>query len=160
MKEDVYANIFTKYLEDVVIKSDEILAKRDEQLRMCTEWATEQLSQDVHPAGTMEDIPKIFSIYSDPYQPIRECVFKRDDHKCRICGAHAQSVHHIRPRQFGGKNHPRNLISLCRECHAEVHYIIDNEIMEAFIKAIYRGNMYKDNMKKISEKYGLGELME
>lgn len=39
-------------------------------------------------------------------------------------------MHHIRPRFLNGKNHPQNLICLCRDCHDEVHRRIDAGIDE------------------------------
>lgn len=162
MDEKECINIFEKYLDKSAICSQAILDKRKEQMNRCVEWMMLQLNEPVHPAGSIEDLPKEFSMFGQSaYNLVRECVIRRDDNRCRICGSPAFNVHHIRPRQFKGKDHPRNLIALCKQCHAEAHVIIDTEIMESFIKAIYRGNMYRDNMKKIAEKYNLSmELME
>jgi HNH endonuclease len=41
---------------------------------------------------------------------------------CEVCGARCIDVHHIESRGMGGssdKDHPVNLMGLCRECHVE-----------------------------------------
>jgi hypothetical protein len=40
---------------------------------------------------------------------------------CFVCGGKAQCRHHLIQLQNGGINSKRNLISICNECHAEVH---------------------------------------
>ncbi|MCR4399116.1 MAG: HNH endonuclease [Firmicutes bacterium] len=41
---------------------------------------------------------------------------------CEICGRPGPTqAHHIRSRGAGGGDEPKNLISLCPECHARVH---------------------------------------
>jgi hypothetical protein len=45
-------------------------------------------------------------------------VIKRDKGKCRRCDAtETLSVHHIKPRDKGGKDHMHNLLTLCEPCH-------------------------------------------
>jgi 5-methylcytosine-specific restriction protein A len=39
--------------------------------------------------------------------------------RCRGCGAVATEVDHIARLADGGSDHPRNLQSLCRRCHAD-----------------------------------------
>lgn len=51
---------------------------------------------------------------------------------CAGCGCVACEVHHIRPREYGGTDHPRNLIPLCRECHDQIHREIDGQISLVF----------------------------
>lgn len=52
----------------------------------------------------------------------RERVKKRDDGKCRWCGTDQEvQIHHVRYRSEGGPDTPRNLISICAECHALAH---------------------------------------
>ena len=43
---------------------------------------------------------------------------KRD---CRVCGDVANHRHHIIQLRKGGMNAPKNIIALCRFCHALVH---------------------------------------
>lgn len=40
---------------------------------------------------------------------------------CFCCGARAQVRHHIIWIRNGGRNHKRNIVPLCRDCHAEIH---------------------------------------
>lgn len=47
---------------------------------------------------------------------------ERDLYTCQICGTqeHVEG-HHILDFQFGGAPNPDNIISLCRDCHKQVH---------------------------------------
>lgn len=75
--------------------------------------------------GLRKEIPIENMFGSDEWQGLRRGVMLRDP-ICRICGERpTKEVHHIRPRYLGGKNHPRNLIGLCLECHDEVHRYIE-----------------------------------
>lgn len=60
------------------------------------------------------------------WQRTRRLVFYRDRSKCKRCGKslsfrdkHGFEVHHLRRREYGGTNNPRNLILLCQECHKQ-----------------------------------------
>ncbi len=56
-------------------------------------------------------------------------ILARDAHTCQKCLVAddpdrqymSLHVHHIVPRNQGGTDHPRNLITLCGDCHREVH---------------------------------------
>ncbi len=52
-------------------------------------------------------------------QKFRESVFKRDNHKCKICAHDAVDAHHITDRNDmpGGGYVLENGISLCGNCH-------------------------------------------
>lgn len=58
---------------------------------------------------------------------LRALIKERDGYKCRECGARASyegawlEVHHKRRVADGGGYAPWNLVSLCRNCHREVH---------------------------------------
>ena len=43
------------------------------------------------------------------------------DGRCMRCGAPPSEVHHIKPRGAGGDDSLQHLISLCAQCHADVH---------------------------------------
>ena len=46
----------------------------------------------------------------------------RDEFTCQLCGSHRHlQVHHIKPRSKGGDNSEDNLLTLCRDCHEDVH---------------------------------------
>lgn len=52
----------------------------------------------------------------------RDRVKRRDDGKCRWCGTDSNvQIHHVRYRSEGGPDTPKNLISVCAECHAMAH---------------------------------------
>ena len=49
-------------------------------------------------------------------------VQQRDRGRCRVCDRVTWlQQHHIQFRSALGKDEPENLISLCRECHADIH---------------------------------------
>jgi 5-methylcytosine-specific restriction endonuclease McrA len=54
----------------------------------------------------------------------RRDVLVRDGHRCRTAGcgsARFLDVHHIVPREHGGKNDLDNLVTLCAACHRMIH---------------------------------------
>jgi Holliday junction DNA helicase RuvB len=53
---------------------------------------------------------------------LRRKVLNRDNRKCRCCGTpHSLHVHHIIPWSKGGRTRMKNLITVCRNCHALIH---------------------------------------
>lgn len=77
-----------------------------------------------------EDIPKT-QFNRAPNPKLRMEIFKRDNFKCKICGASPQNnehvelhLHHITPYSNGGLTRKNNLITLCHTCHKglEPHY--------------------------------------
>jgi len=62
--------------------------------------------------------------YPDNWQGKARAIRQRDDHTCQGCGdsnADELHVHHIVPLGAGGSNVRSNLITLCDECHGNVH---------------------------------------
>lgn len=59
---------------------------------------------------------------------VRNAALERDSYSCRICGVSngmrgiELHVHHLVPRERGGSNELRNLITVCRECHINIHH--------------------------------------
>ena len=53
----------------------------------------------------------------------REAVLNRDKYTCQICGKkHTRlEVHHIKYRSQGGDDNENNLITLCEDCHGDIH---------------------------------------
>ena len=68
----------------------------------------------------------------------RNHIMRRDNYTCQICGEFHDlinvygvtvpttdgmlDVHHIIPVSEGGDDSPKNLITLCRNCHKKIHY--------------------------------------
>ena len=53
---------------------------------------------------------------------LRKKVHARDGHRCRCCGSiHCLHVHHVILWSCGGKTRIKNLITVCRRCHALLH---------------------------------------
>lgn len=50
------------------------------------------------------------------WRTLRAHILRRDK-GCRLCGAPATDVDHIRARSAGGTDHPDNLQALCVPCH-------------------------------------------
>lgn len=53
----------------------------------------------------------------------REAILNRDNYTCQVCGkTHTRlEVHHIIFRSQGGTDEENNLITLCKECHSDIH---------------------------------------
>lgn len=52
---------------------------------------------------------------------VRQYVLERDSYRCVLCGKPEDlEVHHIVWRFRGGSDSPRNLVTLCKECHRKV----------------------------------------
>ena len=58
---------------------------------------------------------------SDAWQRKRYVVFKRDNWRCKHCGARATQVHHLRYAKNIGKEPIKWLVSVCNECHNSKH---------------------------------------
>ena len=91
--------------------------------------------------GGFEGIPE--NIRKNMWTIISDAVMERDKRTCQKCkktetendGPFGHEVHHIIPRARGGSDHPKNLITLCHDCHTETYYLSHSK--KAFIKAIY-----------------------
>jgi len=65
--------------------------------------------------------------HSKEWQGARDYIMKRDNYLCQICGKPAEEVHHkihLNPRNISNKEisvGEDNLISLCRDCHFNIH---------------------------------------
>lgn len=69
------------------------------------------------------DIPDFINGTNRPhpwtFSSTKLLVIKRDMGICRCCGRKADKyeVHHIKPREEGGSDHPANLVLLGKDCH-------------------------------------------
>lgn len=54
---------------------------------------------------------------------VKAAVLSRDNYTCQICGEKDSKleVHHIQFRSKGGSNMMDNLVTLCRDCHKQIH---------------------------------------
>lgn len=54
---------------------------------------------------------------------VKAAVLSRDNYTCQICGKKNSKleVHHIQFRSKGGSNRMDNLVTLCRDCHKQIH---------------------------------------
>lgn len=69
--------------------------------------------------------PKQPRLRLDPeaYDGLREQVLRRDGWRCQSCGSMSNlEVHHQEFRSQGGCDLEENLITLCWNCHARLHY--------------------------------------
>jgi 5-methylcytosine-specific restriction endonuclease McrA len=58
----------------------------------------------------------------DSYRKLRTEVLERDGWRCQYCGASDHlEVHHIRSRSRLGDDTDENLITLCADCHSDIH---------------------------------------
>ena len=58
----------------------------------------------------------------DSYRKLRAEVLERDGWQCQTCGRPDRlQVHHIRSRGRLGDDTDENLITLCADCHSDIH---------------------------------------
>jgi 5-methylcytosine-specific restriction endonuclease McrA len=61
-------------------------------------------------------------LHPDSYRKLRTEVLKRDGWKCQYCGGSDRlQVHHMRSRSLLGNDIEENLITLCADCHSDIH---------------------------------------
>jgi 5-methylcytosine-specific restriction endonuclease McrA len=62
------------------------------------------------------------------YAKLRKEILARDNWRCQLCGCLKNlDVHHLRRRGALGDDAETNLITLCRECHRNLHGYIMND---------------------------------
>ena len=63
--------------------------------------------------------------YPDDWDNLRRYIYERDDYTCQKCGVIDVELHahHIN----GRSHHPSNLVTLCRNCHADIHPHLERE---------------------------------
>ncbi len=58
----------------------------------------------------------------DAYSELHRAVLERDGWRCQICGVRrGLEVHHIQFRSRAGCDEEQNLMTLCSNCHGQVH---------------------------------------
>ena len=65
-----------------------------------------------------------FFDYPQNWNEIRREVYKKDNWTCQKCGAKNTKLyaHHLIPLFEGGSNELKNLVTLCEECHKDMHF--------------------------------------
>jgi 5-methylcytosine-specific restriction endonuclease McrA len=59
---------------------------------------------------------------SDSYRILHRQVLERDGWRCQVCGSMQNlQVHHLKFRSHSGGDEEQNLITLCAECHEQMH---------------------------------------
>lgn len=153
-KDEEYIKILEKHLSGSLcdIKSETILKMWESQKEMCVRWMLKNLNKPFLPNGTQGDLPPCFNLIGKTgrWEIMRECVLCRDGYRCQICGRRDVNVHHIRPRQFNGKNHPLNLITICKKCHHEAHQYIEAGMEMIFAGAIGKSDDYLEKNQDLN----------
>jgi 5-methylcytosine-specific restriction endonuclease McrA len=71
--------------------------------------------------GSPHKRPRL-KLSSTSYRKLWRQVLKRDGWRCQNCGSLAElQVHHINSRGRLGDDAETNLVTLCANCHQEVH---------------------------------------
>ena len=131
MNEERVKEVLERTIEVYEVRDPKVTEERYEKKRKAIEWIMEEFRKGPIEGGTQADTDdSIWGFGGSEWEAVREAVRVIYDDKCAICGKPAREVHHIRPKHLKGKNHPRNLILLCNDCHDEVHRKIDEGITE------------------------------
>jgi len=66
---------------------------------------------------------------------------------CDACGYSFRPAiipHHIRTLDHFGETHPMNLVALCQNCHAAIHYFLNDRVKEMAVKLTEALSLYSD----------------
>ncbi len=59
---------------------------------------------------------------SESYRELHRLVLQRDGWRCQFCSSMQNlQVHHLKYRSQSGGDEEQNLITLCAECHEQMH---------------------------------------
>lgn len=86
-------------------------------------------SEDIDPRYHATDTYR--GKYPPDWDARRRVVYRRDGYTCKECGVRsgpygnknspALHAHHVKPLSESGTNHLRNLVTLCDDCHNDIH---------------------------------------
>ncbi len=66
-------------------------------------------------------LPRI-RLAQESYRSLRQHVLERDGWRCQSCGSLSNlQVHHLQSRSHQGDDSGENLLTLCAQCHRNVH---------------------------------------
>lgn len=129
--------VLDRTIEVYEVRDPKVTAERYELKRKSIEWFMNELKKGPIQGGTLADTSEdIWGFGGTEWDAVRDAVRVIYEDKCAICGKPAREVHHIRPKHLKGKNHPRNLILLCNDCHDEVHRKIDQGIQNVLNESL------------------------
>ena len=113
------------------VKSESINREREERKARTIDWLTERFMAGPLPYGSRTELPDCSFIFGTSiFKAERDVIFAVCP-VCALCPNPTQEVHHILPRFLGGTDDPCNLIGLCRDCHDDVHRVLDMKIRYA-----------------------------
>lgn len=100
---------------------------QQDQLRVEHAWLERDITnitnitEDDWHLQIQEDWDKYYPLYLQTikWKHIKQAVLKRDGHLC-ICGNKSTEIHHKRYDNVG-KEPPSDLVSLCKQCHDNIH---------------------------------------
>jgi 5-methylcytosine-specific restriction endonuclease McrA len=93
-----------------------------EKLLPITQWILELASFDIHKISN----PNVINYQKGQqkgFYNVKAFILNRDDHTCQHCKSKNKKlhVHHIIFKSNGGTDSPENLITLCEDCHKDLH---------------------------------------
>ena len=135
--ENKIREVLDRTIEVYEVRDPKVTAERYEHKRKSIEWMIQELRKGPIEGGTLADTSAdVWTFGGSEWDALREAIRCLYDDKCAICGQPAREVHHIRPKHLKGKNHPRNLVLLCNDCHDEVHRKIDAGIQKVLEESL------------------------
>lgn len=84
------------------------------------------------------------------YRNLRNLVFERDSYTCILCSRAASDLHHVISRSQGGRDHPHNLVSVCRFHHLILH---GNVVIAYDFEPVFDGTHSTCEAKQIAIEY-------
>ena len=134
---DVVKKVLDRGIEVWEVRDPKENERRYGRKANAIKWIISELKKEPIEGGTRADTDNnLWDFGTYEWIAIRDAIRVIYEDKCAICGKPAREVHHIRPKHLGGKNHPRNLILLCDDCHDEVHREIDEGISNLLKKSL------------------------
>ena len=122
-----------------------------ESLLPITKWNVEIAQFDTAKISN----PNVIDYQNGPkkdFYNTKEFILYRDNHTCQICKCKNKKlqVHHIIERSKGGTNEPKNLTTLCVECHEKVHNgeIENFKVKKSKTKSATQANIISSQISK------------
>lgn len=97
--------------------------RKNKMIEMKQKGLTYQAIGDLY-GISRERVHQVISGYStEENGKLKQMIFARDNNQCQFCqSAENLIIHHI--DKATSNNQPKNLITLCEKCHAQVHFSI------------------------------------